>query len=129
MEKMDKVKLSLPLKPEYAGTARLTVSGIASRMGFDFEDVEDIKVAVSEIMSKYIMVRKGAGGELKIKFTCFGDYLEIAFNSDGSTGCLFGEGDEFALSIIRALMDEVELCADDGGYQVIISKSVRENRI
>ena len=44
----DTVSLSIPPKPEYVAVARLAVSGIVSRMGFTAEEVEDIKVALSE---------------------------------------------------------------------------------
>ncbi len=129
MEKIDVVRLSLPLKPEYAGTARLTVSGIASRMGFDYEEIEDIKVAVSEIISKYITERRSSAEELSIDFTCYEDLLLISFYSKESTNCLFDENDELALSIISALMDDVRLCVEDERYQIIMSKSVREKKI
>lgn len=129
MDTVDSVKLSLPLKPEYAGTARLAVSGIASRIGFDYEEIEDIKVAVSEIISKYVIESSKSKGELTICFMCYDDMLEISFNSKESAGCLFSEEDELALSIISALMDEVKLCVEDERYQIIMSKSVREKRI
>ena len=47
-DNIDKVNMSLPCKSEYIGVVRLTVSAIANRMGFNIEEIEDIKVAVSE---------------------------------------------------------------------------------
>ncbi|HPT79394.1 MAG TPA: serine/threonine protein kinase [Candidatus Atribacteria bacterium] len=38
----------MPAKPEYVSTARLTTSALASRLGFNVDDIEDLKVAVSE---------------------------------------------------------------------------------
>ncbi|MGV3487465.1 MAG: anti-sigma B factor RsbW, partial [Tuberibacillus sp.] len=42
----DTINLTIPAKPDYIGVVRLTISGIASRMGFLYDDIEDIKVAV-----------------------------------------------------------------------------------
>jgi serine/threonine-protein kinase RsbW len=45
----DLLKFSVPGKPEYVGVVRLAVSSAANTAGFDIEDIEDIKVAVSEV--------------------------------------------------------------------------------
>ena len=47
-ETYDSISMALPSKPEYVGVVRLTVSAIANRMGFNIEEIEDIKVAVAE---------------------------------------------------------------------------------
>ncbi|MFH0926604.1 MAG: anti-sigma B factor RsbW [bacterium] len=44
----DMIELTIPCKSEYVGVVRLTVSGIASRMAFSYDDIEDVKVAVGE---------------------------------------------------------------------------------
>ena len=42
------VELKIPSKPEYVGVARLTILGVASRMPFSYDEVEDIRLAVGE---------------------------------------------------------------------------------
>jgi len=42
------VELKLPCKPEFVGVARLTVLGIAGRMSFSYDEVEDVRLAVGE---------------------------------------------------------------------------------
>lgn len=44
----DTVELILPCRPEYVGVARLAVLGIASRMPFSYDEVEDVRLAVGE---------------------------------------------------------------------------------
>ncbi len=51
----DKVCLSIPTKSEYVSVARLTSSVIANNMGFDIEDIEDIKVAVGEACNNAVL--------------------------------------------------------------------------
>ena len=45
----DLLRFTVPGKPEYVGVVRLAVSSAANTAGFDIEDIEDIKVAVSEV--------------------------------------------------------------------------------
>ncbi len=45
------LRLSLPARPEFVGVARLTLSGLAARLGFDVDATEDIKLAVAEALN------------------------------------------------------------------------------
>jgi serine/threonine-protein kinase RsbW len=40
--------MSIPAKPDYILAVRLAVSAVAERMGFDIDDIEDLKVASAE---------------------------------------------------------------------------------
>ena len=42
------VELRIPCKPEYVGVARLAILGVASRMKFSYDQVEDVRLAVGE---------------------------------------------------------------------------------
>jgi len=48
------VTLTIPCTAEYVGTARLTILGVASRMGFSYDQVEDIRLAVGEACTNAI---------------------------------------------------------------------------
>lgn len=125
MESQDKICLALPCKPEYVSAARLTVSGIASRIGFDIDTVEDIKVAVSEVCNRIICVAGSPDKRYEIIFYVFPDKLRITFTSDiENIGCIF-EDDETGLgiSIINAFMDEVELCPGSKDYILSMTKN------
>lgn len=41
------IKMEITTNPDYVSIIRLTASGIANKMGFPIDDIEDIKVAVS----------------------------------------------------------------------------------
>lgn len=55
----DQVELILPCRPEYVGVARLAVLGIASRMPFSYDEVEDVRLAVGEACT-HAVERAGA---------------------------------------------------------------------
>ncbi|MHB1001416.1 MAG: ATP-binding protein [Armatimonadota bacterium] len=42
------VELKIPCKPEFVGIARLAILGVASRMQFSYDEVEDVRLAVGE---------------------------------------------------------------------------------
>jgi serine/threonine-protein kinase RsbW len=115
MESNDKITLLLPCKAEYVSVARLTASGVACRMGYDIDTVEDIKVAVSEVCSRIINVAGAAAGDYEITYEVCTDRLVITFASSSErAGCLFdNDEDGLGMSIINAFMDEVEFCPED----------------
>jgi len=118
-EQKDTITLVLPSKPEYVSVARLTISGIASRMGFDIEVIEDIKLAVAEACTNAI--KHGCSeclSEYEIKVSVEDDCLSISVSDKG---CGFAmnsikcpdyqelkEGG-MGLFIIGTLMDEVDI--------------------
>jgi serine/threonine-protein kinase RsbW len=122
---IDKIELLLPFKAEYVSVARLTTSGVAGRAGFDIETVEDIKIAVAEVCNKLIQTGSRFTNLYRIVFDIQDDKLKITFHcEDKSIKCIFNDKDEmFGASIIRAFMDDVELCPS-GSYIISMSKSL-----
>lgn len=125
MLSLDRIGMVMPYKAEYVSVARLTVSGIASRMGFDIETIEDIKVAVSEVCSRIIHVAAGIEGQYEILFDIYADKLVIAFTSDTEkTRCIFDDDESgFGISIIHAFMDKVEFCPESSNYILSMTKT------
>ncbi|NTV88994.1 MAG: anti-sigma regulatory factor [Clostridiales bacterium] len=114
-EYIDRISLKLPFKPEYVSIARLAVSGIASRMGFDIETIEDIKVSISEVCNKLVETGSKVTPDYEVSFGIFKEELSITFNADDdSLGCIFRDSlDDLGISLITAFMDQVELCPDN----------------
>lgn len=121
----DRIEITLPFKADYVSLARLVASGICSRIGFDIETIEDIKVAISEVCSKIVSV----GSKTAAGYTIVYDVAESALNvkyfcDDPSIKCIFNsERDGLAIHIITALMDRVELC-NESNYIVSMSKTL-----
>ena len=51
---LDVIELKIPAKADYVGVVRLLVSGLANRMGFAYDDIEDVKVAVAEACTNVV---------------------------------------------------------------------------
>lgn len=120
------VDLVVPVLPEMVRVVRLTVSGIASTVGFDIDVIEDIKVAVAEICNKLIMKSKSIPERYIIKFTVNHEGINVRFlfeNKKPKDFKLFDQEDVFGVSIVNALVDEVEV-NDSSDDNEIISLSV-----
>lgn len=111
----DRIELILPLKADFVSVARLTVSGIASRIGFDIDTIEDIKVSVAEVCNRIISTGEGSGGNYTIAFEITDKNFIITFHSkeDGMNDIFRDEKDELGVAIINAFMDQVDFCTDN----------------
>lgn len=129
-KKIDLVEMNMPSKPEYVGVIRLTVSAIANRMGFNIEEIEDIKVAVAEGCTNAI--KHGLDNNFNIKIKVSEDRLSIIIQDKGK-GCNLEEIKEpdlldpkesgLGLFIIKSLMDEVEFVSKEGsGFELKMIK-------
>ncbi len=65
--KMDEINIKLPAKPEYMSVARLTTAAIANRVGFTIDDIEDLKLAISEA-SNYLINKFSGTSHISIDY-------------------------------------------------------------
>ncbi|MBE5083166.1 ATP-binding protein, partial [Bacillus thuringiensis] len=54
MKKFDYIEIRVPAKPQFVSVIRLTVSGFASRIDFNYNDIEDLKIAASEAVTNVV---------------------------------------------------------------------------
>lgn len=111
---MDIVELRIPSKAEWVSIARLAVSAVASRLQFSIEEIEDVKLAVSEALVNAI---SRGGDRVDIICESLPEGLRIRVRNFGapaqSEAIDVTTADESAASslgvfLIRALMDSVE---------------------
>lgn len=135
IEKKDKINMILPTKPEYVGVVRIAISAIANRMGFDIEDIDDIKVSVAEACTNAIKHSKCS--EFCMDVAVFSNSLEISIKDSGEgyneedyeTPDLSIPKEEGGLGIyiIKALMDTVEITSERGeGVEIKMVKFLGE---
>ncbi|MFP5298966.1 MAG: hypothetical protein ACLGHL_08275, partial [Actinomycetota bacterium] len=64
---MDKVSISIPASPAYLQVVRLIAAGLASRLGFTIDEIEDLKIGVDELCA-YLTGTQGRDGSLALDF-------------------------------------------------------------
>ncbi|BBI35302.1 anti-sigma B factor RsbW [Cohnella abietis] len=137
MKRESNVKLTVPAQPEFVDLVRLTLYGIASKMKFTFEDIEDMKVAVSEACNNAVLhAYDGEDGKIEVEFEMHANELSITVRDSGrsftvaenkETPSLHGKTiDEIqsgglGLYLMQALMDRVEV-RHEGGTTVLLTK-------
>ncbi len=125
----DRIEVRIPAHAEYVRVVRLVVTGVASRLAFSVDDIEDIKLAVTEACNNAILHAspQNAADKLPVVVVQFAprrEALEILVSDEGrvappglpeaatrplthdSTADLPESG--WGLLLIQALMDEVE---------------------
>lgn len=105
----DKFNLSVPSKSDYISVVRLTTSGISSNMNFNIEEIEDIKVCVSEACNN-VLVQKEIE-QIYLDYEIDEDKLIIKVKDvleDLSDVESHDFDEEMGLLIISSLMDRVE---------------------
>jgi len=115
----DCIQLSLPLNAAYVSAARLTASSVANRMGFSTDEIEDIKAAVSEACTFIIKKASGPSGNFLIQFHMNANSMSINIETQG---LLRQEPDEMSLIMIKALMDEMSIEAEDEKTVLLMTK-------
>jgi serine/threonine-protein kinase RsbW len=111
-EKTDEqVSLAMPAAPEYVRLARLTAAGLASRLGFTFDEIEDLRIAVDEMCS-LLIGPVAQRGEIRLTFDIDGGALAIIGEIDSETVEL--EFAQLSKQILTAVVDEFQMTRNGG---------------
>ncbi|SFE55996.1 serine/threonine-protein kinase RsbW [Paenibacillus catalpae] len=133
------ISLTIPAQADYIDIVRLTLSGLAAKEGFSYEEIEDMKVAVTEACTNVVLHAYDGGvhGIMEIVFEVQQDSLHIRVKDSGSS--FFYEPSVIAdaslhhkplsdanvgglgLFLMQALMDQVEV-RTEMGTEVILTK-------
>ena len=120
---METISVSIPASPEYLKVVRLIASGLASRLGFTIDDIEDLKIAVDEL-SAYLTGAQGREGTLNIGFDIHEDRIEIRGSGDFSAGTkVRTDLTEMSKMILETVVDDARLEQTDGTPTFRLSKT------
>jgi len=125
----DCIQLIVPAKPEYILITRLTASAVATRVGFDVDTIEDIKIAVAEA-AILIMNQEKNVKEIILYFELEENGLTIELQAGEVIDCNDSntipdfENREMSMFILDSMMDNVNLHTEDK----VLSKIVMQKR-
>jgi serine/threonine-protein kinase RsbW len=111
-EEREEVRLTMPARPDLLRVARLTAAGLANRVGFNVDEVEDVKIALDELC--FSLVGNGTGvGTLDLRFVLEPGVMVIE-GAGPAEGTQDRDEDttEFAALLLAALVDEHQISRD-----------------
>ncbi len=95
------VDLVLPPLPSLLRVARLTASALASLVGFSIDEIENVKIAVSEVM--IVLIDQGDGQPIELVFNARPDSFRIV----GRTTTERFDLEHPDLALCRMVLEEV----------------------
>jgi serine/threonine-protein kinase RsbW len=133
------VQLLIPCRPEYVGVARLAVLGIASRMPFSYDEVEDVRLAVGEACTHAVERAGATAATIRIVSTVAVDSLTIEISDDVAEADAAAPTEEARLLeeagvdqqglgalLMEILVDKVEIETTAAGTRVLLTKYAPE---
>ena len=121
---MDTVSMTLPASPELIGVVRLVAAGLAARLHFSLEEIEDLKIAVDEMCS-YMTGSQGHEGSLQLTFELHQGRMDIRGRvSLSATEKVRTELTDFSRMILDTVTDAASLETHEGSpaFHVVKSK-------
>ena len=134
-----KVQLNIPSAPEFVGVARLTISGIASRLQFSIEEIEEIKIAVSEAITNALQHGYDSDPNNTIEITCTPTKkaieVQVKDTGKGFDPSIIGTPEQkeeseahlglgLGITFIKNLMDTLDIKSEKGqGTTITFSKN------
>lgn len=138
------VRLTVPAEAEFIDLVRLTLYGIASKLGFSYEEIEDMKVAVAEACNNVVVhaYEPGQPGTLEVIFERQSSGLSIKVKDQGPSFDFTEKARKaeplhdkslseinvggLGIYLMQALMDHVEV-KTGSGTEVILTKMVSQS--
>ncbi len=123
------IQLAIPGAPEYLRLARLAAADAGSRVGFTFDQLEDLRIAVDEL--GFAITGGRPDSTLTLVFRLTDDAIEVegtcADDGTGEGSSEFAPTD-LARTIVAAVVDEYQLEVVDGQRRFRLSKRVPDGR-
>lgn len=109
------VSLSFPAEAEYLRLARLAAADAASRSGFDVDDIDDVRIAVSELCGAL-----GACGRITLTLDAQEGRLEVTGAGDVAVQ---PQLDGLTRTVVRGVVDSYDLLAEPVGSFSFVKES------
>ncbi|MFX3634374.1 MAG: anti-sigma B factor RsbW [Candidatus Pristimantibacillus sp.] len=139
---MNEIRLQIPAQADYIDIVRICLYGIASKMSFSYEDIEDMKVAVSEACNNAVLYGSQHPGDnmIDICFEAADNGLTVKVKNNGPSFAYSEAAEKAAplqaeevselpvgglgIYLMEALMDEVTVHTTDKGTEVLLTKFI-----
>ena len=120
---MDTISIRIPASPAYLQVVRLIAAGLASRLRFTIDEIEDLKIAVDEL-SAYLTGAQGRDGTLEVAFEIDEDVIRIRGRGRFAPGQkIRTDLTDFSKMILQTVVDSASLEQTNGSPTFELTKS------
>ncbi len=99
------VELRLPAESAYVAVLRMTTAGLAARLDFTLDDIEDLRMAVGEACA-LVLEHAAEGGDLRAHFDLSDGSIRVSISADSATDA-DPDRESFGWQVLTALTSEV----------------------
>ncbi len=138
---LETIELKIPAKTEYIALVRLNIAGIGARMELPVDDIEDLKIAVSEACNnsiRHAYEKSFQNNSIEIHFLIHPEKIKIKVTDHGhgfdthlAQEYLLRQDDErtrgigLGLFLMKTLMDDVRFSSHpERGTEVLLEKNI-----
>ncbi|MBM7515527.1 anti-sigma factor [Nocardioides nitrophenolicus] len=115
-DRPDEVELRLPADGAYASVLRTLTAGLAARLDFTMDDIEDLRIAVSEAAAM-VLDEADPDAVLDCRFQLGGNQLALTIAADAAAPSA-PDYESFGWQVLATLADEAAIDAVAGRYSV-----------
>lgn len=121
----ERIRATIPAKPEFVHILRSVTASVAARLDFPFDVIEDLRLAVDEACAQLLAIRPPASS-LDISISTTGQTIEIVASADSQPRQWPPPGaqDGLAWKVLGVLIDEVKFETSDNGPSLILKKNL-----
>ena len=121
----DKVTVKMPADGAYLSVLRTATAGLAARLDFTLDEIEDMRIAVDEACAM-LLSQAIPGSDLRCDFALGQDSMTVSV----SVSCLaprVPSGDTFAWTVLTALAGSVDAQVGPGDVLTITLRKSRDS--
>jgi serine/threonine-protein kinase RsbW len=109
----DEVLLAVPADGAYLGVLRTAAAGLAARLHFTLDEIEDLRIAVDEACAMLIRLAAPAE-ELRCRFALTGQDLGVEVAVPSAPAAAPPDTSSFAWTMLTALTDDARTVVSEG---------------
>lgn len=117
----DIVVLTLPASSAYLSVLRTATAGLAARLQFTLDEIEDLRIAVDEACAMLLVGGESIDTELNCRFVLATDQITVTVSVPAASPVLPSR-DTFAWQVLAALAGSVEASFADGRLVIELTK-------
>jgi len=120
----DRVTIRMPAEGAYLSVLRTATAGLAARLDFTLDEIEDLRIAVDEACG-LLLSQAAPGADLDCDFTLAEDSVTITVSVPSQRAQLPAR-DTFAWTVLSALAGSVDAWSGPGDRLTVMLRKTRE---